>query len=46
MADYKLEKWDAYQVVSQAAQMRVANMVDPNYAVVVKIPKKTLATIR
>lgn len=46
VADYKLEKWDAYQVVSQAAQMRVANMVDPNYSVVVKIPKKTLATIK
>ena len=45
VADYKLEKWDAYQVVSQTAVMRVANMVDPNYSVVVKIPKKTLATI-
>lgn len=44
--DYKLEKWDAYQVVSQIAVMRVANMVDPNYSVVVKLPKKTLATIR
>jgi len=46
VADYKLDKWDAYQVVSQVAQMRVGNMVDPNYAVVVKIPKKTLATLR
>ncbi len=42
VADYKLEKWDAYQVVSQLAQMRVANMVDPNYSVVVKMPKKFL----
>ncbi len=41
-ADYKLEKWDAYQLVSQLAQIRVANMVDPNYSVVVKIPKQHL----
>ncbi len=42
VADYKFEKWDAYQTVSQLAQMRVGNMVDPNYAVVVKIPKRYL----
>jgi acetamidase/formamidase len=41
-ADYKIEKWDAYQVVSQLAQMRIANMVDPNYSVVVKMPKRYL----
>ncbi len=41
-ADYKLDRWDAYQTVSQLAQIRVANMVDPNYAVVVKIPKRYL----
>ncbi len=41
-ADYKLDKWDAFQYVSQLAQLRVANMVDPNYSVVVKIPKKYL----
>lgn len=41
-ADYKFQKWDAYQTVSQLAQIRVANMVDPNYAVVVKIPKRYL----
>jgi acetamidase/formamidase len=40
--DYGLEKWDAYQTVSQLAVMRVANMVDPNYSVVVKVPKKLL----
>ena len=39
-ADYGLEKWDAYQFVSQTARIRVANMVDPNYSVVVKIPKR------
>jgi acetamidase/formamidase len=42
VADYKFEKWDAYQTVSQLAQMRVGNMVDPNYSVVVKIPKRYL----
>lgn len=41
-ADWGLEKWDAYQVVSQLAQIRVANMVDPNYSVVVKMPKRYL----
>lgn len=41
-SDYGFEKWDAYQTVSQLAQMRVANMVDPNYSVVVKMPKKLL----
>ena len=46
MADYKLDKWDAYQIVSQVAEMRIANMVDPNYSVVVKIPKRVLAAIK
>lgn len=41
-ADYGLEKWDAYQVTSQLMQVRVANMVDPNYTIVVKMPKKNL----
>jgi len=42
-ADYGFEKWDAYQTVSQLAVMRVANMVDPNYTVVVKMLKRHLA---
>lgn len=41
-ADYGFEKWDAYQAVSQLAVIRVANMVNPNYSVVVKIPKRYL----
>jgi acetamidase/formamidase len=45
-AEYGLEKWDAYQVVSQLAEIRVANMVDPNHSVVVKMPKKALAQWR
>lgn len=41
-ADYKFDKWDAYQTMSQLAEIRVGNMVDPNYAVVMKIPKRYL----
>jgi acetamidase/formamidase len=40
--EYKLDRWDAFQTVSQLAQIRVGNMVDPNYSVVVKIPKRYL----
>ena len=43
VAEYGFEKSDAYQFVSQLAEIRVANMVDPNYSVVVKIPKRHLA---
>jgi acetamidase/formamidase len=39
VADDKLEKWDAYETLSQLAQIRVGDMVDANYAVVVKMPK-------
>jgi acetamidase/formamidase len=45
-ADYGFDKWDAYQVVSQLTTMRIANMVDPNYSVVVKMPKKYLPARR
>jgi acetamidase/formamidase len=45
-AEYGLEKWDAYQVVSQLAEIRVANMVDPNHTVVVKVPKKALGALK
>jgi amidase len=45
-AEYGLEKWDAYQVVSQLAEIRVANMVDPNYSVVVRMPKASLAQLK
>ena len=40
--DYGFDKIDAYQVVSQAGVTRVANVVDPNYTVVAKFPKKLL----
>jgi len=40
--DYGFSKPDAYQVVSQLAAVRVANMVDPLYTVVAKFPKRHL----
>jgi amidase len=40
--DYGFDKLDAYQVVSQAGVTRVANVVDPNFTVVAKFPKKFL----
>ncbi|HET7292522.1 MAG TPA: acetamidase/formamidase family protein [Vicinamibacteria bacterium] len=41
-ADYGFSRADAYQVVSQLAVVRVANMVDPLYTVVAKFPKRHL----
>ena len=40
--EYGFDKWDAYQVVSQAGVTRVANVVDPNYTVMAKFPKRLL----
>ena len=42
VADYGFAKADAYQLVSQVAVVRVANMVDPLYTVVAKFPKAHL----
>jgi amidase len=42
VADYGFERMDAYQVASQAGVVRVANVVDPNYTVVAKFPKRFL----
>ncbi len=41
--DYGFEKWEAFQVISQAVTMRIGNVVDPNYTVVAKFPKRCLA---
>jgi acetamidase/formamidase len=40
--DYGFAKPDAYQLTSQVAVVRVANMVDPLYTVVAKFPKRHL----
>jgi acetamidase/formamidase len=42
VAEYGFDKIDAYQIVSQAGHTRVANVVDPNYTVMAKFPKKLL----
>jgi acetamidase/formamidase len=42
IADYGFEKMEALQVASQVGEVRVANIVDPNYTVVAKFPKKLL----
>src|SRR5688572_2916099 len=40
--DYGFDRLDAYQIVSQGGHTRVANVVDPNYTVVAKFPKRLL----
>ena len=45
-ADYGFARADAYQLVSQVAEIRVANMVDPLYTVVAKFPKDQLPAKR
>jgi amidase len=40
--DYGFERMEAYQIVSQAGHARIANVVDPNYTIVAKFPKKLL----
>jgi amidase len=40
--EYGFDRMDAYQVVSQGGHTRVANVVDPNYTVVAKFPKRLL----
>ena len=42
VADYGFDKMDAFQVASQVGEVRVANVVDPNYTVVAKFPKRLL----
>ncbi|MFN2447493.1 MAG: acetamidase/formamidase family protein, partial [Vicinamibacterales bacterium] len=42
VADYGFDKMDAYQIASQVGVVRVANVVDPNYTVIAKFPKKLL----
>jgi acetamidase/formamidase len=41
-ADYGLSELDAYELLSQAAQIHLTEMVDPNYEVIAKIDKKYL----
>lgn len=41
-SDYGFEKWEGWQVISQAGTMRIGNIVDPNFTVVGKFPKALL----
>lgn len=41
-SDYGLSALDAYELLSKVARVRMAEMVDPNYAVVVAIDKRFL----
>ena len=41
-AEYGFERWEALEVFSQVGSARVANVVDPNFTVVAKFPKKYL----
>lgn len=43
-ADHGFERMSAYQLCSQVARVRVANMVDILYSVVAKFPKRYLLT--
>jgi creatinine amidohydrolase len=45
-AEHGFRRPDAYQVVSQLATVRVANMVDPLYTVVAKFPRRHLPSRR
>lgn len=40
--DYGFDKWEAYQVLAQIGTNSVANIVDPQYTVIAKFPKKYL----
>jgi len=40
--EYGFERWEALQVLSQVGEAQVANVVDPNYTIVSKFPKKHL----
>jgi acetamidase/formamidase len=39
---YGLDKLDAYQLLSQVSEVPLANVVDANYSVVTKVPKRLL----
>ncbi len=42
MGEYGFGRWDAYALLGQLAESTVANIVDPNYTVVAKFPKRYL----
>jgi amidase len=40
--DYGFDRWEAFQLMSQVGSMHVGNVVDPNYTVGAKFPKRFL----
>lgn len=40
--DYGYDRWEALQLLSQLGSARIGNVVDPNYTVVARFPKKYL----
>jgi len=40
--DYGFDRWEALEVFSQVGSARVANVVDPNFTVIAKFPKRYL----
>ena len=40
--EYGFDRWEALQVFSQVGSARVANVVDPNFTVIAKFPKRYL----
>jgi amidase len=41
-SEYGFDRWEALQILSQVGKAQVANVVDPNFTVVAKFPKKYL----
>lgn len=41
-ADYGIDRWEAYQLLTHVGRMRIGNMVDPLYSVVARIDKRYL----
>ena len=41
-ADFGFDRWEAFQLLSQVCQLRIANMVDTTYSVVATFPQRYL----
>ncbi len=46
MADFGLEEYDAYMLVSVAGDVEISQIVDPMYAVVAKMRKQLLSQVK
>ena len=44
-AEYGLDVLDAYQLVTQAVESPLANVCDPNYTSIAKMPKRYLPVV-